>query len=78
MTFLLQCGNLADNVNSILNLLAQEANITIETTAIEASLKKAVAPKFEIVFAAAFSAGSGATPFRVRSAPWVAEILPQC
>ena len=58
MTSLLpQCGNLADNVNSILNLLAQEANLTIETTAIEASLKKAVAPKFEIVFAGAFSAG---------------------
>ena len=58
MTSLLpQCSNLADNVNSLLDLLAQEANLTTETTAIEASLKKAVAPKFEIVFAGAFSAG---------------------
>ena len=52
-----QCSNLADNVNSLLDLLAKEANLTTETTAIEASLKKAVAPKFEIVFAGAFSAG---------------------
>lgn len=42
MTSLLpQCSNLADNVNSLLDLLAQEANLTTETTAIEASLKKA-------------------------------------
>ncbi|VEP15928.1 hypothetical protein H1P_3890001 [Hyella patelloides LEGE 07179] len=52
-----QCSNLADNVNNILSILAQEANLTIDTNVIEVSLKKAIAPKFEIVFAGAFSAG---------------------
>jgi replication fork clamp-binding protein CrfC len=58
MTSLLpQCSNLADNVKSLLNLLGQENNLSQNTSAIEASLKKAIAPKFEIVFAGAFSAG---------------------
>jgi replication fork clamp-binding protein CrfC len=56
-SLLLQCSNLADNVKNLLNLLAKETNLTQDTSAIEASLKKVIAPKFEIVFAGAFSAG---------------------
>jgi replication fork clamp-binding protein CrfC len=52
-----QCSELSNNVNSILDL-AQESNINQQNIpVIEASLKKAIAPKFEIVFAGAFSAG---------------------
>jgi replication fork clamp-binding protein CrfC len=52
-----QCNQLADNVNSILDLV-QESNIDKQRVgAVAASLAKAIAPKFEIVFAGAFSAG---------------------
>jgi predicted GTPase len=54
-----QCENLQTQVNSLLELLHQEPSLRSQqdTTAIEASLKKAISPKFEIVFAGAFSAG---------------------
>ncbi|NJQ98979.1 MAG: dynamin family protein, partial [Hydrococcus sp. CSU_1_8] len=54
-----QCENLSSQVNSLLELLQQEPSLRSQqdTTAIEASLKKAISPKFEIVFAGAFSAG---------------------
>lgn len=52
-----QCNHLADNVNSILDLV-QESNIEKQSVGfVAASLAKAIAPKFEIVFAGAFSAG---------------------
>ncbi len=53
-----QCSELSQNVNNILDLIPQVPNIERkDTLAVEASLKKAIAPKFEIVFAGAFSAG---------------------
>ncbi len=54
-----QCLNLSANVNHLLELLSQEPTLRSQqdTTAIEASLKKAISPRFEIVFAGAFSAG---------------------
>ncbi len=54
-----QCQNLSTDVNSLLELLHQEPSLRSQqdTTTIESSLKKAVSPKFEIVFAGAFSAG---------------------
>jgi replication fork clamp-binding protein CrfC len=54
-----QCAELQAQVNSLLELLYQEASLRSQqdTTAIEHSLKKAISPKFEIVFAGAFSAG---------------------
>ena len=54
-----QCENLQAQVNSLLELLHQEATLRSQQdiTAIEASLKKAISPQFEIVFAGAFSAG---------------------
>ena len=53
------CTNLQESVNILLQLLHQEPDLRTQqtTTAIESSLKKAIAPKFEIVFAGAFSAG---------------------
>jgi replication fork clamp-binding protein CrfC len=53
------CTNLQEQVNILLKLLKQEPTLKSQqdTTAIEASLKKALSPKFEIVFAGAFSAG---------------------
>jgi septin family protein len=53
------CNNLQERVNILLKLLKQEPTLKTQqdTTAIEASLKKALSPKFEIVFAGAFSAG---------------------
>jgi Dynamin family len=52
-----QCSQLLENVNDILDLV-KETNIKQQdVTAAETSLKKAIAPKFEIVFAGAFSAG---------------------
>ena len=52
-----QCSHLYNNVSSILDL-ARELNSNHQNIRIaEASLAKAVAPKFEIVFAGAFSAG---------------------
>ena len=53
-----QCSELSQNVNNILDLIQQTSNIEQQDTlAVKASLKKAIAPKFEIVFAGAFSAG---------------------
>ncbi len=53
-----QCSELSQNVNNILDLIGAAPNIKQQDTlAVEASLKKAIAPKFEIVFAGAFSAG---------------------
>ena len=51
-----QCSQLSDNANSILDL-ARELNSNHQIRIAEASLAKAIAPKFEIVFAGAFSAG---------------------
>lgn len=53
-----QCQNLQEQVDTILQLLHQESSLrTYDITAIEASLRKAISPTFEIVFAGAFSAG---------------------
>jgi replication fork clamp-binding protein CrfC len=54
-----QCQNLQLQVDSLLKLLQQEASLRshYDTTAIQSSLRKAIAPTFEIVFAGAFSAG---------------------
>jgi replication fork clamp-binding protein CrfC len=53
-----QCQNLQDQVNSLLELQQQEPLLrSQDTTAIQNSLRKAIAPTFEIVFAGAFSAG---------------------
>ncbi len=51
-----QCSELSNNVNAILDL-APKSNINQQIRVAEASLAKAIAPKFEIVFAGAFSAG---------------------
>jgi len=55
----LECQNLSVQVNNLLNLLEQAPSLRSQqdTTALEASLKKAISPRFEIVFAGAFSAG---------------------
>ena len=52
-----QCDQLSNNVNSILDLVSESSNDRHNVRVVEASLAKAVAPKFEIVFAGAFSAG---------------------
>ena len=54
-----QCANLREQVNQLLDLLHQEVTLRSQfnTSKIETSLKKAIAHKFEIVFAGAFSAG---------------------
>ena len=52
-----QCDRLADNVNQILDLLPPSQSEDRNLAIVKASLTKAVAPKFEIVFAGAFSAG---------------------
>ncbi|NJR32734.1 MAG: dynamin family protein, partial [Chamaesiphon sp. CSU_1_12] len=54
-----QCQNLQVQVDSVLDLLKQEPTLQarVDTSAVRASLKKAIAPTFEIVFAGAFSAG---------------------
>ncbi|MBD2039765.1 dynamin-like GTPase family protein [Microcoleus sp. FACHB-672] len=59
MTQLLpQCENLQAQVDSLLHLLNQEPSLRMQDiTGVQASLKKAISPKFEIVFAGAFSAG---------------------
>lgn len=51
--------HLQDPVERLLKLLQQEPLLStqIDTTAIQGSLRKAIAPTFEIVFAGAFSAG---------------------
>ncbi|MBL1210894.1 dynamin-like GTPase family protein [Geminocystis sp. GBBB08] len=54
-----QCENLASQVNQILELVEKNPDLRVhqETSKLETSLQKAIAPKFEIVFAGAFSAG---------------------
>ncbi|MDB9313419.1 dynamin-like GTPase family protein [Spirulina sp. CS-785/01] len=54
-----QCVRLQEQVNRLLQLFHQEEELRTlqDTSAIEASLKKAISPNFEIVFAGAFSAG---------------------
>lgn len=53
-----QCQNLEGQVESLIQLLRKEFSLRqIETSAVQASLNKAISPKFEIVFAGAFSAG---------------------
>ncbi|MGL5061858.1 MAG: dynamin family protein, partial [Microcoleus sp.] len=53
-----QCQNLQAQVDSLLQLLRQEPSLRQQDiTAVQASLKKAISPEFEIVFAGAFSAG---------------------
>ncbi|MCC5665370.1 dynamin-like GTPase family protein [Nostoc sp. CHAB 5784] len=54
----LQCKNLKEQVESILQLLQQEPTLRFQDiTLVQTSLSKAISPKFEIVFAGAFSAG---------------------
>ncbi len=53
-----ECQNLQAHVESLLDLLSQQPSLrAYDSTAIQASLRKAIAPTFEIVFAGAFSAG---------------------
>ncbi|WP_066383264.1 MULTISPECIES: dynamin-like GTPase family protein [unclassified Anabaena] len=53
-----QCDNLKEQVESILQLLHQEATLrSQDITPVQTSLGKAISPRFEIVFAGAFSAG---------------------
>jgi len=54
-----QCQNLQVQVESLLHLLHQEPSLRTSqnVTVVQASLRKAIAPTFEIVFAGAFSAG---------------------
>nr|WP_242050710.1 dynamin family protein [Oculatella sp. FACHB-28] len=53
------CQSLQEQVDALLQLLNQEPSLRSQqnTTAIHTSLRKAIAPTFEIVFAGAFSAG---------------------
>jgi replication fork clamp-binding protein CrfC len=53
-----QCQQLQAQVETILQLLHQEAALrSQDITSVQMSLDKAISPKFEIVFAGAFSAG---------------------
>jgi replication fork clamp-binding protein CrfC len=54
-----QCQNLQAQVDTIIELLGHEPTLRVQTdtSAVLSSLKKAIAPTFEIVFAGAFSAG---------------------
>ncbi len=53
-----QCQNLQEHVDSLLQLLHQEPSLrSQDVTPVQASLRKAISPTFEIVFAGAFSAG---------------------
>ncbi|MCF3573444.1 dynamin-like GTPase family protein [Planktothrix agardhii 1806] len=53
-----QCQNLQHQVEGLVKLLHQEPTLRQQDiTAVHASLKKVISPKFEIVFAGAFSAG---------------------
>ena len=53
-----QCQSLQEQVSTLLQLLHQESSLrSQDITAIQGSLRKAIAPTFEIVFAGAFSAG---------------------
>ncbi|MCC5634319.1 dynamin-like GTPase family protein [Nostoc sp. CHAB 5844] len=54
----LQCANLKEQVELLLQLLQQEPALrSQDITPVQTSLGKAISPKFEIVFAGAFSAG---------------------
>ncbi|MEA5570777.1 dynamin-like GTPase family protein [Calothrix sp. UHCC 0171] len=53
-----QCQNLKSQVELLLELLNEETALrSHDISAVQTSLNKAIAPKFEIVFAGAFSAG---------------------
>jgi replication fork clamp-binding protein CrfC len=54
-----QCANLSQDVQVLLDLFRTEPSLRNQqdTTGVETSLKKAISPRFEIVFAGAFSAG---------------------
>ena len=52
-----QCQNLKEQVESILQLQQEPALASCDVTPTQTSLRKAISPKFEIVFAGAFSAG---------------------
>ncbi|HEY9690826.1 MAG TPA: dynamin family protein [Oculatellaceae cyanobacterium] len=53
-----QCQDLQVQVDTLLDLLHQEPSLrTEDITSVQASLRKAISPTFEIVFAGAFSAG---------------------
>lgn len=53
-----QCQNLREQVDSLLGLLSQEPSLrALNTPALRTSFKKAIDPRFEIVFAGTFSAG---------------------
>lgn len=53
-----QCQNLEAQVDSLLQLLSQESSLRhIDISAVISSRNRAISPKFEIVFAGAFSAG---------------------
>jgi replication fork clamp-binding protein CrfC/bacterioferritin (cytochrome b1) len=53
-----QCRNLPEQVEVILQLLHHEPTLrSQDTTPVQSSLRKAISPIFEIVFAGAFSAG---------------------
>lgn len=52
-----QCSSLKEQVDSILRLLLQESSLRCDIASVQTSLNKAISPKFEIVFAGAFSAG---------------------
>ncbi len=53
-----QCQNLKEQVELLLQLLQQEPTLrSHDITPVQTSLDKAISPKFEIVFAGAFSAG---------------------
>ncbi len=53
-----QCQNLKQQVDSLTRFLQQEPSLAAyDVTPVQTSLRKAISPKFEIVFAGAFSAG---------------------
>jgi replication fork clamp-binding protein CrfC len=53
-----QCQSLQEQVESLLQLLHHEPTLRAQdTTPVQSSLRKAISPTFEIVFAGAFSAG---------------------
>jgi replication fork clamp-binding protein CrfC len=53
-----QCQHLQSQVEQIIQILTQVPKLSsADTSAVRSALKKAIAPRFEIVFAGAFSAG---------------------
>ncbi|AFY56177.1 putative GTPase (dynamin-related) [Rivularia sp. PCC 7116] len=53
-----QCQNLKEQVDSLKQIVQQEPSLaSCNLTQIQTSMRKAISPKFEIVFAGAFSAG---------------------